>query len=105
VPWPCWDSPELKHPGTPLLYDISKPVAEGGLPFRAGWGVEHDGIRLLAALDWYHITMPQRMNCALLASIKRITILASMPPQWIIRSRPIAAVSPDRQAACWISIN
>ena len=23
-------------------------MAEGGLPFRAGWGVEHDGIRLLA---------------------------------------------------------
>jgi formate dehydrogenase major subunit len=48
LPWPCWGTPELKHPGTPLLYDISKPVAEGGLPFRAGWGVEHDGIRLLA---------------------------------------------------------
>jgi len=48
LPWPCWGTPELKHPGTPLLYDISKSVAEGGLPFRAGWGVEHDGIRLLA---------------------------------------------------------
>jgi formate dehydrogenase major subunit len=48
LPWPCWGSPELKHPGTPILYDISKPVAEGGLPFRANWGVEHGGKPLLA---------------------------------------------------------
>jgi formate dehydrogenase major subunit len=48
LPWPCWGSPELKHPGTPLLYDDSKPVAQGGLSFRAAWGLEHDGIPLLA---------------------------------------------------------
>ncbi len=48
LPWPCWGTPEMKHPGTPLLYDISKPVAQGGLPFRAAWGIEHDGERLLA---------------------------------------------------------
>ncbi|GIS09778.1 MAG: hypothetical protein CM15mP114_05600 [Alphaproteobacteria bacterium] len=33
----------MKHPGTPLLYDTSKPVAEGGLCFRARFGVEHKG--------------------------------------------------------------
>ncbi len=49
LPWPCWGTPELKHPGTPVLYDISKPVIEGGLPFRANWGVEHEGQSLLAA--------------------------------------------------------
>ncbi len=49
LPWPCWGTPELKHPGTPILYDTSKPVIEGGLPFRANWGVEHDGKSLLAA--------------------------------------------------------
>jgi formate dehydrogenase major subunit len=43
LPWPCWGTPELKHPGTPILYDINKPVIEGGLPFRANWGVEHNG--------------------------------------------------------------
>ena len=48
LPWPCWGTPEMKHPGTPLLYDESKPVAQGGLSFRAGWGVEHEGVRLLA---------------------------------------------------------
>ena len=48
LPWPCWGTPEMKHPGTPLLYDQSKPISEGGLPFRAAWGLEHDGVSLLA---------------------------------------------------------
>lgn len=48
LPWPCWGSSELKHPGTPLLYDTSKTVAEGGLTFRARFGVERDGVSLLA---------------------------------------------------------
>lgn len=48
LPWPCWGTPDLKHPGTPVLYDMSKPVAEGGLPFRANWGVEYKGRSLLA---------------------------------------------------------
>ena len=25
LPWPCWGTPEMGHPGTPLLYDTSKP--------------------------------------------------------------------------------
>ncbi|MBY0429792.1 MAG: molybdopterin-dependent oxidoreductase, partial [Rhodospirillales bacterium] len=33
LPWPCWGTPELKHPGTPNLYDTSKPVSQGGLCF------------------------------------------------------------------------
>jgi formate dehydrogenase major subunit len=48
LPWPCWGTPEMKHTGTPILYDPSKPVAEGGLVFRARFGVEHDGDNLLA---------------------------------------------------------
>ncbi len=48
LPWPCWGKPEMGHPGSPILYDLSKPVAEGGLPFRARFGVEHDGVSLLA---------------------------------------------------------
>lgn len=48
LPWPCWGTPEMKHPGTSVLYDLSKPIAEGGLPFRAAWGVERDGKNLLA---------------------------------------------------------
>lgn len=48
MPWPCWGTAEMKHPGTPLLYDTSKPVAEGGLNFRARFGVERNGENLLA---------------------------------------------------------
>ncbi len=48
LPWPCWGTPEMKHPGTPILYDPSMPVAEGGLTFRTRFGVEHNGVSLLA---------------------------------------------------------
>ena len=40
LPWPCWGNADLKHPGTPNLYDPSKAVAEGGLCFRARFGVK-----------------------------------------------------------------
>ena len=48
LPWPCWGTAKMKHPGTPVLYDPSKPVAKGGLNFRARFGVERKGDNLLA---------------------------------------------------------
>jgi len=48
LPWPCWGTPEMGHPGTPVLYDPSKHVADGGLNFRARFGVERNGETLLA---------------------------------------------------------
>jgi len=48
LPWPCWGPPEMKHPGTHVLYDPSQSVADGGLTFRARFGVEHEGENLLA---------------------------------------------------------
>jgi formate dehydrogenase major subunit len=48
LPWPCWGTPELKHPGTAWLYNTAIPVKEGGSGFRARWGVERDGTSLLA---------------------------------------------------------
>ena len=48
LPWPCWGTAEMKHPGTHILYDTSKPVAKGGLNFRARFGVEFEGKNLLA---------------------------------------------------------
>jgi formate dehydrogenase major subunit len=48
LPWPCFGKPELKHPGSPNLYDTSKHVMEGGGNFRANFGVERDGVSLLA---------------------------------------------------------
>ncbi|MDN3612871.1 formate dehydrogenase subunit alpha [Vibrio gallaecicus] len=48
LPWPCWGTPEMKHPGTHILYDTSKAVADGGGNFRARFGVEFEGDNLLA---------------------------------------------------------
>ena len=48
LPWPCWGTPGLKHPGSPNLYDTSKHVMDGGGNFRANFGVEKDGVNLLA---------------------------------------------------------
>ena len=48
MPWPAWGTPEMGHPGTPNLYDMSLPVSKGGLTFRARFGVERDGDNLLA---------------------------------------------------------
>jgi formate dehydrogenase major subunit len=48
MPWPCWGTADMKHPGTPNLYDMSKPVSKGGLTFRARFGVERNGDNLLA---------------------------------------------------------
>jgi formate dehydrogenase major subunit len=48
LPWPCWGSPDVKHPGTPLLYNTNLSVMDGGGTFRARFGVERDGVNLLA---------------------------------------------------------
>ena len=48
LPWPCYGNDKLKHPGTPNLYDTSKPMMEGGGCFRALFGMEKDGVNLLA---------------------------------------------------------
>jgi formate dehydrogenase major subunit len=42
LPWPCWGTPELKHPGTPVLYNTNLHVMDGGGTFRARFGVERD---------------------------------------------------------------
>src|SRR5688572_27084386 len=48
LPWPCWGKPELRHPGTALLYNTHLHVMDGGSPFRARFGVERNGETLLA---------------------------------------------------------
>ena len=48
LPWPCWGTPDQKHPGSLHLYDTKVPVKEGGSGFRARWGVERNGVTLLA---------------------------------------------------------
>jgi formate dehydrogenase major subunit len=48
LPWPCYGHAKIKHPGTPLLYDTHKHPMDGGHAFRALFGVEKDGVNLLA---------------------------------------------------------
>lgn len=42
LPWPCWGSPGVKHPGTPLLYNTNLHVMDGGGTFRPRFGVERE---------------------------------------------------------------
>ena len=48
LPWPCYGTAAIKHPGSPNLYDTTRHVMEGGGNFRANFGVEKDGVNLLA---------------------------------------------------------
>src|SRR5689334_11291140 len=48
LPWPCYGNAALKHPGSHTLYNTHLNVMDGGGNFRAGFGVEKDGVNLLA---------------------------------------------------------
>src|SRR3954463_15823141 len=48
LPWPCWGKPEIRHPGSAILYNTSMHVKDGGSCFRARFGVERNGETLLA---------------------------------------------------------
>ncbi len=48
LPWPCYGTDKIKHPGTPNLYNTSLHLMDGGHTFRALFGMEKDGVNLLA---------------------------------------------------------
>jgi formate dehydrogenase major subunit len=48
LPWPCWGKPEIRHPGSAVLYNTNLHVKDGGGTFRARFGLERDGQTLLA---------------------------------------------------------
>jgi formate dehydrogenase major subunit len=48
LPWPCWGKPEIRHPGSFILYNTNDHVMDGGSTFRARFGVERNGQTLLA---------------------------------------------------------
>ncbi|MFD1914224.1 formate dehydrogenase subunit alpha [Halodurantibacterium flavum] len=52
LPWPCWGTPEFRHPGTHILYNPNIPVRDGGGAFRPRFGLEHEGATLLAEGSW-----------------------------------------------------
>jgi formate dehydrogenase major subunit len=48
LPWPCWGTPEFRHPGTHILYNPNIAVKDGGGAFRPRFGVDREGETLLA---------------------------------------------------------
>jgi formate dehydrogenase major subunit len=52
LPWPCWGTPELRHPGTHILYNTNLTPMEGGGAFRPRFGLDRDGETLLAEGSW-----------------------------------------------------
>jgi formate dehydrogenase major subunit len=52
LPWPCWGTPEFRHPGTHVLYNPNIPVRDGGGAFRPRFGLDREGVTLLAEGSW-----------------------------------------------------
>jgi formate dehydrogenase major subunit len=48
LPWPCYGTAAIKHPGSANLYDTTRHMMDGGNTFRANFGIEKDGVNLLA---------------------------------------------------------
>jgi formate dehydrogenase major subunit len=61
LPWPCWGTPELKHPGTHTLYNTNLHVMDGGSPFRARFGVERV-VKTKAVVDGKEVEQEVRHN-------------------------------------------
>jgi formate dehydrogenase major subunit len=52
MPWPCWGKADWKHPGSHVLYNTNLHVKDGGGTFRPRFGVERNGVTLLAEGSW-----------------------------------------------------
>jgi formate dehydrogenase major subunit len=61
LPWPCWGTPELKHPGTHTLYNTNLHVMDGGSTFRARFGVERV-VKTKAVVDGKEVEQETRHN-------------------------------------------
>jgi formate dehydrogenase major subunit len=49
LPWPCYGTAAIKHPGSPVLYRTDLKMMDGGGCFRANFGITKDGVDLLAS--------------------------------------------------------
>jgi formate dehydrogenase major subunit len=61
LPWPCWGTPQLKHPGTHTLYNTNLHVMDGGGTFRARFGVERV-VKSKAIVDGKEVEQEARHN-------------------------------------------
>ncbi len=61
LPWPCWGTPAIRHPGTHQLYNTNLHVKEGGGTFRARFGVERV-VKTKVMEDGKEVEKEQRFN-------------------------------------------
>jgi formate dehydrogenase major subunit len=61
LPWPCWGTPEIRHPGTHQLYNTNLHVKDGGGTFRARFGVERV-VKTKVMEDGKEVEKEQRFN-------------------------------------------
>ncbi|MBC7906155.1 MAG: formate dehydrogenase subunit alpha, partial [Rhodospirillaceae bacterium] len=95
LPWPCWGTAEMKHPGTPNLYDTSKPVKDGGLNFRALF-VERNGESLLAVDSFPEGSELQDGHPAVsLGLLKKFGWDADLTPEELATITKIGGETPD----------
>ncbi|MFZ0239455.1 MAG: formate dehydrogenase subunit alpha [Xanthobacteraceae bacterium] len=96
LPWPCWGTPELKHPGSPILYNTNLPVKEGGGTFRARFGVERNDVNLLAE-DSYSQGSEIKDGYPefTLAVLKKLGWNADLTPQELAVIQKIGGSNPD----------
>src|SRR6185369_11096725 len=68
LPWPCYGKPEVKHPGSPVLYRTDLKIMDGGGCFRANFGImkgfpEFDHV-LMKKLGWWSELTPEEQAAA-----------------------------------------
>jgi formate dehydrogenase major subunit len=96
LPWPCWGTPELKHPGSPILYNTNLPVKEGGGTFRARFGVERNGVNLLAEHSYSQGSeIKDGYPEFTMAVLKKLGWNADLTPQELTVIQKIGGSNPD----------
>src|SRR6185437_8410753 len=95
LPWPCWGSPEVKHPGTPLLYDTTKSIRDGGGTFRARFGVERNGVSLLSETYSKDSEIKDGYPQFTLGVLKKLGWDADLTPEELATIQKIGGAKPD----------
>jgi formate dehydrogenase major subunit len=96
LPWPCWGTPEFRHPGSPILYNTDLPVKDGGGTFRARFGVERNGATLLAEGSYSQGSeIKDGYPEFTLGVLKKLGWDADLTPQELAVIQKIGGSSPD----------
>jgi formate dehydrogenase major subunit len=95
LPWPCWGSPEVKHPGTPLLYDTTKSIRDGGGTFRARFGVERNGVSLLSETYSKDSEIKDGYPQFTYGVLKKLGWDADLTPEELATIQKIGGAKPD----------